>query len=96
MWDGVRIFDGDMQMVFVESRLVFGDYRLSLRDYEKAVSVARASIVEGCVQREQRANASSESGVRTKILMALCLYERRGTGEKKCGLERCYCCFPVR
>lgn len=58
--DGVRLFNGDVRMVSVKSRIISGGFYSSVCDYDAILNVFSARQTEGFVLREQRVYARLE------------------------------------
>lgn len=66
--DGVRVFHGDVRMIFPKSELTDEGFSLSSSDYGKALNVTGASNVKRNVKHEQKAYANHKFGAQRKRL----------------------------
>lgn len=91
-----RVSHGNVRMVLVKSEFRSREYRFSLDDHDRALSVIRASSVGDLwsVSKGFTQTLSLERGER--CITALCLLKRRETTRKKFGFVGGCCCLVAR
>lgn len=65
--NGVCVFDGDLQMMFLKSDLLAGGFAPSLEDYRCALHVLSARKAQGLVLRKHVLNARQASRAQMKL-----------------------------
>lgn len=71
--DGLRLFDGDSRIVFVQSRIISRGVHFSLDDCDEALTVCRSWRTERRVPPEQRVFAGQKFGAQRRLLSSFVL-----------------------